>query len=112
MRDLIDGLVRLAASDVTEPVNLGNPQELTILEFAEVVRRVHGGRSRIVFKPQPRDDPKQRRPDITRAMELLGWAPTVSLEDGLEETLAWFRKAMPQRVPPARTGQSSVGAAW
>ncbi|MCP3141631.1 UDP-glucuronic acid decarboxylase family protein [Pyxidicoccus xibeiensis] len=111
VRDLIDGLVRLALSDVTEPVNLGNPREMTTLEFAEAVRKVHGGGGRIVFKPLPQDDPRQRRPDITRAMELLGWAPTVSLEDGLEETLAWFRKGMPRRVPQASVRQPSVSAA-
>jgi dTDP-glucose 4,6-dehydratase len=91
VKDLIDGLVRLALSDVTEPVNLGNPCELTILEFAEAVRREAGSGGHILFRPLPKDDPKQRRPDITRARQLLGWEPQVSLEEGLRETLEWFR---------------------
>ncbi len=101
-KDLIDGLVRLALSDVTEPVNLGNPREMTILEFAETVRNVHGGNGRVVFKPLPRDDPKQRQPDITRARELLGWEPRVSLEEGLVETFSWFRQVMAPRSPVPR----------
>lgn len=92
--DLIDGIVRLALSDVTEPVNLGNPREMTILEFAEAVAKAQGGGGRIVFKPLPRDDPKQRKPDITRAKQLLGWEPRVSLEEGIQETLAYFRKVV------------------
>jgi dTDP-glucose 4,6-dehydratase len=99
VRDLIDGLVRLALSDVSEPVNLGNPREMTILEFAEAVRQAAGGGGRIVFKPLPMDDPRQRRPDITRARELLGWEPHVPLEEGLRETLAWFRKVTSRRAP-------------
>ena len=91
VRDLIDGIVRLALSDVTEPVNIGNPREMTMIEFAEAVRAAAGGGGRIVHKPLPKDDPKQRRPDITRARELLGWEPQVSLEEGLRETIAWFR---------------------
>jgi dTDP-glucose 4,6-dehydratase len=102
--DLIDGLVRLAGSEVTEPVNLGNPRELTMLELAEAVARAQGGGGRIVFKPLPRDDPKQRRPDITRAKQLLGWEPRVSLEEGLQETLAYFRKGVksPAKAASAR----------
>ncbi|MFP2904553.1 UDP-glucuronic acid decarboxylase family protein [Pyxidicoccus sp. 3LFB2] len=100
--DLIDGLVRLALSEVTEPVNLGSPRELTILQFAEAVRNVHGGGGRIVFKPLPRDDPKQRKPDITRARTLLGWEPQVSLEEGLVETFAYFRKVVTPRTPMPR----------
>jgi dTDP-glucose 4,6-dehydratase len=91
VRDLVDGLVRLALSDVTEPVNIGNPREMTMLEFAEAVRGAAGGGGRIVHKPLPKDDPKQRRPDITRAREQLGWEPRVPLEEGLRETIAWFR---------------------
>ncbi|QRK14006.1 SDR family oxidoreductase [Archangium violaceum] len=90
-RDLIDGLVRLALSDVTEPVNIGNPREMTMLEFAEAVRAAAGGGGRIVHKPLPKDDPKQRQPDISRARELLGWEPRVPLEEGLRETIEWFR---------------------
>ncbi len=99
VRDLIDGLMRLAPSDVTEPVNFGNPREMTILEFAEAVRAAAGSGGRILFKPLPKDDPKQRRPDITRARTLLGWEPRVPLEEGLVETLAWFRKALGVRAP-------------
>lgn len=99
--DLIDGLVRLALSDVTEPVNLGNPREMTILEFAEAVAKAQGGGGRIVFKPLPRDDPKQRKPDITRAKQLLGWEPRVSLEEGIQETLAYFRKVVKQPAKAA-----------
>jgi dTDP-glucose 4,6-dehydratase len=111
-RDLIDGLVRLALSDVTEPVNLGNPREMTILEFAEAVRKAHGGGGRIVFKPLPKDDPKQRRPDITRAKTLLGWEPKVALEEGLVETLAYFREVVAPRAPHAQQpGKAAVGAA-
>ncbi|WP_163999608.1 UDP-glucuronic acid decarboxylase family protein [Pyxidicoccus caerfyrddinensis] len=102
-KDLIDGLVRLALSDVTEPVNLGNPREQTILQFAEAVRNVHGGNGRIVFKPLPKDDPRQRKPDISRARTLLGWEPRVSLEEGLVETFAWFRKVVTPRAPAPRT---------
>jgi dTDP-glucose 4,6-dehydratase len=90
-RDLIDGIVRLALSDVTEPVNIGNPREMTMLQFAEAVRTAAGGGGRIVHKPLPKDDPKQRQPDITRARQLLGWEPRVPLEEGLRETIEWFR---------------------
>jgi len=89
--DLIDGIVRLALSEVQGPVNIGNPREMTILEFAEAVMAATGTRSRIEFKPYPQDDPKQRRPDIGRARELLGWEPSVSLEEGLSKTLNYFR---------------------
>lgn len=89
--DLVDGLYRLMLSDERYPVNLGNPCEMTILEFAEHIRRQTGSRSSLVFRPLPEDDPKQRRPDIGKARALLGWEPRVSLEDGLERTLAYFR---------------------
>jgi dTDP-glucose 4,6-dehydratase len=89
--DLVEGLLRLALSQVCEPVNLGNPREMTILDFAEAVRTVAGSRARIALRPGSNDDPKRRRPDISRAHELLGWAPRVPLEQGLRETLAYFR---------------------
>ena len=89
--DLIEGIVRLLESDVTEPVNLGNPSEMTILEFAETVIRETGSPSEITFEPLPEDDPKVRQPDIRRARELLGWEPEVSLADGLRDTVAYFR---------------------
>ncbi|HYO57379.1 UDP-glucuronic acid decarboxylase family protein [Archangium sp.] len=100
VRDLVDGLVRLALSDVTEPVNIGNPREMTMLEFAEAVRAAAGGGGRIVHKPLPKDDPKQRRPDIARARELLGWEPQVPLEEGLRETIAWFRAVAGRSTTP------------
>lgn len=89
--DMIEGLWRLLNSRVVEPINLGNPKEMTILELAKKVRDLVGNHVEIVFKPLPVDDPKVRRPDITRAKTLLGWEPNVGLEDGLRETIAYFR---------------------
>jgi dTDP-glucose 4,6-dehydratase len=89
--DLVDGIVRLALSEFQEPVNLGNPLEMTILQFAEAVRTAAGGGGRIVHLPLPKDDPQRRRPDITRARQLLGWEPRTSLAEGLRETIAYFR---------------------
>jgi dTDP-glucose 4,6-dehydratase len=90
--DLADGIYRLMTSDVTEPVNIGNPREMTILEFAREILDLTGSKSRIIFKDLPIDDPKQRQPDITRAKNLLGWTPKVSLREGLVTTLAHFRE--------------------
>nr|WP_103257245.1 UDP-glucuronic acid decarboxylase family protein [Tabrizicola aquatica] len=92
--DLVDGLIRLMASDEKMPVNLGNPGEFTMLELAEKVQAKLGRRSAIVFRPLPQDDPRQRRPDITRARLLLGWAPTVPLDRGLELTIPWFAQRL------------------
>src|ERR1041385_8073576 len=89
--DLIEGIYRLMLSDTNLPVNLGNPQELTVLQFAREIARITGSRSKIVFKKLPQDDPRQRRPDIGRAQKLLHWAPRVSLAKGLEKTIAYFR---------------------
>jgi dTDP-glucose 4,6-dehydratase len=100
--DLVEGLLRLALSDVQDPVNLGNPEEMTILEFAEAVRIAAGGGGRIVFRPLPADDPKQRQPDIGRARALLGWEPRIDLKEGLLETILWFRGQ--QNVGPAAGG--------
>jgi dTDP-glucose 4,6-dehydratase len=100
VKDLVDGLVRLALSDVTEPVNIGNPREMTILQFAEAVRAAAGGGGKIVHQPLPQNDPKQRRPDITRARTLLGWEPRVPLEEGLRETIAYFRAIASTRGAP------------
>jgi dTDP-glucose 4,6-dehydratase len=92
--DLIDGIGRLIRSDQNEPVNIGNPREMSLLEIAETIRRMSKSRSRIVFKRLPTDDPKVRRPDITRARTKLKWAPKVPLEDGLRRTIAYFRKEL------------------
>src|SRR5438132_6543631 len=89
--DLIEGIYRLMMSDTNQPVNIGNPREMTVLEFAREIIRLTGSRSRIVFKPLPQDDPKQRKPDITRAKKLLGWEPKVILAAGLDKTIAYFR---------------------
>lgn len=90
--DLIEGIYRLLLSDYHEPVNIGNPHEMTIRALAEAIIRLTGSMSKIVEKPLPEDDPKTRQPDITRARELLGWQPQVEFEDGLTRTIAWFRK--------------------
>ncbi len=90
VEDLVEGLVRLWRSSYEQPVNLGNPHEQTILEFAEAVRRLTGSRSGIEFRPLPQDDPKRRRPDISRARELLGWEPKVPFEEGLRRTVEYF----------------------
>jgi dTDP-glucose 4,6-dehydratase len=90
--DEIRGLIALLDSDYVGPVNIGNPDEFTILELAEAVIEVTGSRSEIAFEPLPVDDPTQRKPDITLAQELLGWAPTVGLHEGLERTFAWYRE--------------------
>jgi dTDP-glucose 4,6-dehydratase len=89
--DLVDGLYRLMQSPERYPVNLGNPREMTILEFAEHIRRLTGSKSRIVHEPLPQDDPKQRKPDIGKARRILGWEPRVPLEDGLRQTIEYFR---------------------
>ncbi len=90
--DLIEGIYRLMLSDEHLPVNIGNPQEITILEFAERIRTHFANAPAIVLKPLPQDDPKRRCPDITKAKRLLGWEPRVNLEDGLRLTLAYFRE--------------------
>ncbi len=89
--DLIDGIYRLSQADYHEPVNLGNPTEFTILEFGKMVLQRTGSPSQIVYKPLPQDDPKQRRPDITKARKLLGWEPQVPLAEGLAKTIDYFR---------------------
>ena len=89
--DLVDGLVRLAASEERYPVNLGNPVELTMLEFAERIRRLMQSDLKVVHHPLPEDDPRKRRPDISKAKQVLGWEPKVSLEEGLRSTVAYFK---------------------
>src|SRR5437773_9537054 len=89
--DLVDGIIRLMLSNTNDPVNIGNPHEMTIGEIAETIIRMTGSKSRVVYRPLPTDDPKQRRPDITRARTLLEWEPKVALEDGLVKTIEYFR---------------------
>ncbi|MGD1094146.1 MAG: UDP-glucuronic acid decarboxylase family protein [Bryobacteraceae bacterium] len=92
--DLVEGLVRLAASEERYPVNLGNPTELTILEFGRLITKLVGSESKLAFEPLPSDDPRRRRPDISKAKRLLGWEPKVVLEDGLRETVEYFKSAV------------------
>jgi dTDP-glucose 4,6-dehydratase len=99
--DLLDGIYRLLESEEHEPVNIGNPHEITILEFAERVRRLVGATAPIVFRPLPQDDPKQRCPDITKARRVLHWEPKVNLEEGLKLTYEYFR----QKVAQAERGR-------
>jgi len=89
--DLVDGILRLLGSSTNEPVNIGNPHEITIEEIARTIMRLVGSTSRVVYHPLPVDDPKQRRPDITRARTLLSWEPKVMLEEGLLKTVEYFR---------------------
>src|ERR1700687_5158999 len=111
--DLVEGIYRLLLSDTALPVNIGNPHEMTILEFAETIRRIvqsrgrqgreesAGGGSPIVFRPLPEDDPQTRQPDITLARTQLGWEPTVALEEGIERTIGFFQQAL--AAAPAAT---------
>jgi dTDP-glucose 4,6-dehydratase len=92
--DLIEGIYRLMMSRETLPVNIGNPHEMTMVEFAREIIRVTGSKSRIVFKPLPQDDPKQRRPDITKARRILQWAPQVPLAEGLRRTIGYFKSRL------------------
>ena len=90
--DLIEGIYRLMMSDYPLPVNIGNPREMSMLEFAREIIGATGAKSKIVFKPLPQDDPKQRKPDITLARKLLKWEPKVELSEGLARTIEYFRK--------------------
>ena len=92
--DLVDGIYRLLMSDETMPVNIGNPAEMTVLQFAQEIKRLTGTNAPIVFHPLPEDDPKIRRPDITKAKSLLGWEPKVPLEQGLKRTIEYFRSVV------------------
>jgi dTDP-glucose 4,6-dehydratase len=92
--DLVEGIYRVLMSGETRPVNLGNPQELTILELAKVIVRLTGSQSKIIYTPLPQDDPKRRQPDITRASQLSGWEPKVEFAEGLRETIAYFREKL------------------
>jgi dTDP-glucose 4,6-dehydratase len=97
--DLLDGIYRLLGSDEHDPVNIGNPHEITIMEFAERVRALVGSKEPIVFRPLPQDDPKQRCPDIAKARRILKWEPRINLEEGLQRTYEYFRKKVAE---PAR----------
>ncbi len=92
--DLVDGILRLMASSENDPVNIGNPHEMSIEDMARLIIKMTGSSSKVVFKPLPTDDPKVRQPDITRARTLLGWEPKVTLEDGLTSTIDYFRRKM------------------
>jgi dTDP-glucose 4,6-dehydratase len=97
--DLVDGILRLMDSQTNDPVNIGNPTELTIQGMAETIIRMTGSSSRIVYQPLPEDDPKVRKPDITRAREILGWEPKVALEEGLTKTIDYFRSKLGLATP-------------
>ena len=92
--DLIEGIFRLLMSDEVEPVNIGNPTEISILEFAERINAITGNPAGIRYEPLPKDDPKQRRPDIGKARRILGWEPEVVLSSGMEGTVAWFQERL------------------
>lgn len=96
--DLAEGIYRLLLSDCQTPVNIGNPKEMTILQFAEIVRKIAESKSQLVFHPLPVDDPKVRQPNIQKAQKLLDWTPQCSLEEGLTETLKWMKKKISQQI--------------
>jgi dTDP-glucose 4,6-dehydratase len=96
--DLVTGILALMQSPINEPVNIGNPQEMSIADMAHLIIKMTGSKSQVVFKPLPTDDPQVRKPDITRARTLLGWEPTVSLEEGLTTTIEYFRTKMGHAV--------------
>jgi dTDP-glucose 4,6-dehydratase len=92
VEDLVEGIVRLLASEEREPVNLGNPDEVTILDFAREILELTGSKSQLVFRPLPQDDPRVRQPDITKARQRLGWEPRISRREGLRRTIEYFQK--------------------
>jgi dTDP-glucose 4,6-dehydratase len=104
--DLVSGIYRLLLSDQTLPVNIGNPHEMTILQFAEAILRITGSRSAIDFKPLPVDDPQIRQPDITTAREYLGWSPQVTLDEGLGRTIEFFRRVLEPAPLASQTDRS------
>ena len=95
--DLVNGIEKLMAADFHEPVNLGNPSEVTILEFAKEILKLSGSKSQVIYKPLPEDDPKVRQPDISRARKLLGWEPKIDRHEGLARTLEYFQKKVAQQ---------------
>jgi len=108
--DLIDGIYKLSQSEQSGPINVGNPVERTMLQFAEEILKATGSKSEITYVPLPTaDDPKQRRPDITRARTLLGWEPRVPLEEGLVDTIAYFKtKLQSQSAVSQRTSNRRI----
>ncbi|MFM8433543.1 MAG: UDP-glucuronic acid decarboxylase family protein [Bacteroidota bacterium] len=96
--DLVEGIYRLLLSDYHYPVNIGNPDEITIREFGEEILRLTGARQKLIFKPLPTDDPKQRQPDISRARDILGWEPKINRSVGLERTYAYFKSLPPEEL--------------
>ena len=96
--DLVAGIQKLLQSDENLPVNIGNPQEMTVLDFAKKIIDLTGSKSTIVYKPLPQDDPQVRQPDIRKAKKVLGWEPTVALESGLAKTIAYFREKLSRRI--------------
>lgn len=90
--DMIEGMIRLMGSSLNEPVNLGNPSEMSVIDFAKLIKKLTGSRSKIIFKELPVDDPRVRRPDITKAKRELGWEPVIGMEEGLTRTIKWFRE--------------------
>jgi dTDP-glucose 4,6-dehydratase len=92
--DLVEGICRLLHSNYAMPVNIGNPEEITLLQFAEEIIKITESKSKIIFKTLPTDDPKQRKPDITRAREILGWQPQINRSVGLQKTLDYFKKVI------------------
>jgi dTDP-glucose 4,6-dehydratase len=101
--DLVDGIYRLLVSDEVQPVNIGNPSEMTVLQFAERILGLTGSVSQIAFRPLPVDDPQVRQPDISRAREILGWSPRVDLDEGLKDTIAYFQDLLAAELdrPPS-----------
>jgi len=92
--DLVEGIYKLLMSEYTEPVNIGNPEEYSVLELAQLVKEITGTSADIVFKPLPEDDPKVRRPDISTARRVLGWEPRVPVQEGLKKTIAYFKERL------------------
>ncbi|CAN5160973.1 GDP-mannose 4,6-dehydratase [soil metagenome] len=107
--DLIEGIVRLLRSPLRGPVNIGNPDEISVLELARTIRRLVGGSSELEFVPRPEDDPMVRQPDIALAKAELGWEPRVGLDEGLVRTIAWFRGRSERDHPPASTDPGARG---
>jgi dTDP-glucose 4,6-dehydratase len=108
VKDLVEGLFRLLMSEETGPINLGNPEEVSILQLAEAIIRATKSRSSIEFEPLPEDDPQRRRPDITSAREKLKWTPQVSLENGLAKTLPYFQAELQDPTRPTSPAESCV----